>query len=215
MFVQGADLPQSYTDIIASELNVKKVSYIEDASGFSSYKVKPQLKTLGPRYGKLLKRISAYLQEGEGIGDIIVQAHKSNRNYEFELDGQPVLLSPEDVIVEIQKREGFVTEVDGNLAVVLDTTLTPELIDEGFVRELVSKIQTMRKEAGFEVTDNIVVGYESNARIDSIIESFGSEIADDTLAKGFVRDMDGDYSREWTINGETVKLSVSRVITAE
>ena len=119
------------------------------------------------------------------------------------------------MIVEIQKREGFVTEVDGNLAVVLDTTLTPELIDEGFVRELVSKIQTMRKEAGFEVTDNIVVGYESNARIDSIIESFGSEIADDTLAKGFVRDMDGDYSREWTINGETVKLSVSRVITAE
>ena len=215
MFVQGADLPQSYTDIIASELNVKKVSYIEDASGFSSYKVKPQLKTLGPRYGKLLKRISAYLQEGEGIGDIIVQAHKSNRNYEFEVDGQPVLLSPEDVLVEIQKREGFVTEVDGNLAVVLDTTLTPELIDEGFVRELVSKIQTMRKEAGFEVTDNIVVGYESNARIDSIIESFGSEIADDTLAKGFVRDMDGDYSREWTINGETVKLSVSRVITVK
>ncbi|HMM32451.1 MAG TPA: isoleucine--tRNA ligase, partial [Clostridia bacterium] len=161
MFVQGQTLPVMYVDIIADELNVKNVEFVQDATGFISYRVKPQLKTLGPRYGKILPKINAYLQ-GEGIGNSVVAAQKNGGSYEFELEGAMVSLSAEDVLVETMQKEGFVSASERDLSVVLDVNLTPELIDEGFMREVVSKIQTMRKEAGFEVTDHIVVSYDGS-----------------------------------------------------
>ncbi len=207
MLVTGAALPEMYTAIIADELNVKHVDFIDDASGFISYKVKPQLKTLGPRYGKLLPRINAYLA-GNGIGDKVVAAVQ-NGTYDFELDGQTVSLSADDVLTETARREGYATESERDLSVVLSTTLTPELIDEGFVRELVSKLQTMRKEAGFEVTDHITVGYDGSARISDIFARFGSDIASDTLADALGGNLSG-YTREWDVNGEKVTLSVEK-----
>ncbi len=210
MFVQGAQLPAMYVDIIASELNVKKVTFVTDASSFVTYRVKPQLKTLGPRYGKVLPKISAYLA-GEGVGNDIVAAHGRGESYEFDVEGTHIVLSKDDVLVDVQKCEGYVTETMNDLAVVLNTTLTDELVDEGFVREIVSKLQTMRKEAGFEVVDHIVVSYDGSDRINSIFERFGGNIASDTLADSVKHGIGGTYTKDWSINGENVTLSVRTV----
>ena len=210
MFVQGAQLPAMYVDIIASELNVKKVTFVTDASSFVTYRVKPQLKTLGPRYGKILPKISAYLA-GEGVGNDIVAAHGRGESYEFDVEGTHIVLSKDDVLVDVQKCEGYVTETMNDLAVVLNTTLTDELVDEGFVREIVSKLQTMRKEAGFEVVDHIEVSYDGSDRINSIFERFGGNIASDTLADSVKHGIGGTYTKDWSINGENVTLSVRTV----
>ncbi len=209
MFIQGRKLPDMFTDIIANELNVKRVTYTDDATGFISYRVKPQLKTLGPRYGKLLPKISAYLQ-GDGIGNDVVATHAKGEVYSFEIDGTEVSLSAEDVLVETQKRDGFVSESHNDLTVVLSTELTEELIDEGFVREIVSKVQTMRKEAGYSVTDHIRLSYEAAGRSADVLARFGNEIASDVLADEIVSGVTG-FIREWDINGETVVLGVERV----
>ncbi|MDR0841212.1 MAG: isoleucine--tRNA ligase [Christensenellaceae bacterium] len=209
MYVQGGKLPAMFTSIIAEELNVKRVEFVADASGFISYRVKPQLKTLGPRYGKILPKINAYLA-GEGIGDAVVAAHNAGGAYEFELEGAAVSLSPEDVLVSTAQKEGFVAETERDLSVVLDTRLTPALIDEGFVRELVSKVQTMRKEAGFEVTDYIALRYDGSARIADIFARFGGAIAADTLADAIAAGNTNGFVKEWDINGEAVTLSVEK-----
>ncbi|MDY5624557.1 MAG: isoleucine--tRNA ligase, partial [Eubacteriales bacterium] len=158
MYVQGKALPDMYVSIIADELNVKEVRFVDDASSFISYRVKPQLKTLGPRYGKLLPKINQYLA-GEGVGNAVVAAHNRGESYNFDIDGTEISLAAEDVLVSTEENAGFVTVTEHDLSVVLDTNLTPELIEEGFVREIVSKVQTMRKEAGFEVTDHIVLSH--------------------------------------------------------
>ncbi|HWQ59222.1 MAG TPA: isoleucine--tRNA ligase [Clostridia bacterium] len=209
MFVQGRQLPEMYVGIVADELNVKAVEFVEDASAFISYKAKPQLKTLGPRYGKVLPKINAYLQ-GEGMGDLVVAAHKAGKNYEFELDGVAVSLSPDDVLVEPVQKAGYVSETERELSVVLNTNLTPELIDEGFVRELVSKVQTMRKEADFEVTDHIRLTYAGSTRIADIFARYGVDIAADTLANSVCEGEPRGYVKEWDVNGETVTLGVER-----
>ncbi len=206
MFVQGGNLPEMFISIIADELNVKCVKFMEDASGFIAYRVKPQLKTLGPRYGKVLPKINAYLQ-GENIGNEVVAKHKAGENYEFDIEGTHVSLSSEDVLVETMQRDGFVAESDRDLSVVLNTTLTDELIEEGFVRELVSKIQTMRKDAGFEVTDHIAISYNGSEKIDAIIEKYKGDIMADTLANEMNKGADG-FVKEWDINGESVTLGV-------
>ncbi len=162
MYVQGKALPDMYVSIIADELNVKEVRFVDDASSFISYRVKPQLKTLGPRYGKLLPKINQYLA-GEGVGNAVVAAHNRGENYKFDIDGTEISLAAEDVLVSTEENAGFVTVTEHDLSVVLDTNLTPELIEEGFVREIVSKVQTMRKEAGFEVTDHIVLSHHGNS----------------------------------------------------
>ncbi len=208
MYVQGSKLPDMYVSIIADELNVKKVEFVDDASSFITYKVKPQLKTLGPRYGKILPKINAYLA-GEGIGNAVVAAHNAGENYKFELDGTQVLLSREDVLVSTEQSAGFVAVSEHDLSVVLDTNLTPELIDEGFVREIVSKVQTMRKEAAFEVTDHIALYHNGSARIEEIFAKYGEEIAADTLADSVAKGAAG-FSKEWDINGETVTLGVEK-----
>ena len=181
MYVQGKALPDMYVSIIADELNVKEVRFVDDASSFISYRVKPQLKTLGPRYGKLLPKINQYLA-GEGVGNAVVAAHNRGESYKFDIDGTEISLAAEDVLVSTEENAGFVTVTEHDLSVVLDTNLTPELIEEGFVREIVSKVQTMRKEAGFEVTDHIVLSHHGNSLIEGIFARHGAEIAADTLA---------------------------------
>ncbi|MBR2329592.1 MAG: isoleucine--tRNA ligase [Clostridia bacterium] len=208
MYVQGSKLPDMYVSIIADELNVKKVEFVDDASSFITYRVKPQLKTLGPRYGKILPKINAYLA-GEGIGNAVVAAHNAGENYKFELEGTQVLLSREDVLVSTEQSAGFVAVSEHDLSVVLDTNLTPELIDEGFVREIVSKVQTMRKEAAFEVTDHIALYHDGSARIEEIFAKYGEEIAADTLADSVAKGAAG-FTKEWDINGETVTLGVEK-----
>ena len=208
MYVQGKALPDMYVSIIADELNVKEVRFVDDASSFISYRVKPQLKTLGPRYGKLLPKINQYLA-GEGVGNAVVAAHNRGENYKFDIDGTEISLAAEDVLVSTEENAGFVTVTEHDLSVVLDTNLTPELIEEGFVREIVSKVQTMRKEAGFEVTDHIVLSHHGNSLIESIFAKHGAEIAADTLADSIKLGSTG-YVKDWEINGESVTLGVEK-----
>ena len=208
MYVQGKALPDIYVSIIADELNVKEVRFVDDASSFISYRVKPQLKTLGPRYGKLLPKINQYLA-GEGVGNGVVAAHNRGESYKFDIDGTEISLAAEDVLVSTEENAGFVTVTEHDLSVVLDTNLTPELIEEGFVREIVSKVQTMRKEAGFEVTDHIVLSHHGNSLIEGIFARHGAEIAADTLADSIKLGSAG-YVKDWEINGESVTLGVEK-----
>ena len=208
MYVQGKALPDMYVSIIADELNVKEVRFVDDASSFISYRVKPQLKTLGPRYGKLLPKINQYLA-GEGVGNAVVAAHNRGESYKFDIDGTEISLAAEDVLVSTEENAGFVTVTEHDLSVVLVTNLTPELIEEGFVREIVSKVQTMRKEAGFEVTDHIVLSHHGNSLIEGIFARHGAEIAADTLADSIKLGSAG-YVKDWEINGESVTLGVEK-----
>ena len=208
MFVQGDALKEEETAIIREELNLKQVSFVQDASGFISYRTKPQLRTLGPRYGKLLGKISAYLA-GDGVGDAIVAAHAKGEAYTFELDGTVVTLGPDDVLVSAQQKAGFVSETDHGLTVVLNTNLTPELIEEGNVREITSKLQTMRKEAGFEVADHIRIGYDPSTSLAALIEANKAQIMADTLADALEPELSG-YTKAWSINGTEVSLSVEK-----
>ena len=207
MFVQGNGLDALYTSIIADELNVKNVEFVADASKFISYRTKPQLKTLGPRYGKLLPKLNAFLQR-DGVGDEVVAAQLGGGVYVTELEGVKIELAADDVLVEPIQKAGYVSMSDRGLTVVLDTNLTDALIDEGFVRELISKIQTMRKEADFEVTDHIRLSHSGNARIAEIFAAFAPEIARATLADEILADTPLKVEREWDVNGENVKLGI-------
>ena len=209
MYVQGEPLSEGYCTIVAEELNVKEVSFVSDASGFISYAVKPQLRTLGPKYGKLLGAIRSKMAE-PGAGDAIVNAIKADGKFVFDAGGQMVELTEADVLVTAVKKEGLVSETDGQVTVVLDTNLTPELIELGFVRELTSKLQTMRKEAGFEVADHITIGYQGSEKVKAVFDKYAADIAADTLADAVTPDLSG-YEKDWDINGEAVRLSVERV----
>ena len=207
MYVQGEALSERAATIAAEELNVKEVAFIENADALMSYKVKPQLRTLGPRYGKLLGKISAHLAEN---GDAIVKAHHAGENYTFTVDGTEVVLSPDDVLVSTQQKEGLVSEQGGGVTVVLDTNLTPELIEEGLMRELVSKLQTMRKEAGFEVADHIRIGYAGGGEAARVLVKFADGVKADTLAESVEEGAFG-YTKDWDLNGNAITLSVERV----
>ena len=209
MYVQGKELPAGYIAIIAEELNVKEVRFVADASSFVSYRAKPQLKTLGPRYGKVLPKINAYLS-GEGVGDEVVAAHNAGKAYTFSVEGVDVSLEKDDVLIEPMQKAGFVTVTERELSVVLDTNLTPALIEEGFVRELTSKVQTMRKEAGFDVTDHIALTYSGSFVVEAVFQKFGAEIAGDTLADEVNNAAPRGYTKEWDVNGETVTLGVEK-----
>ena len=207
MFVQGNTLDALYTSIIADELNVKNVEFVLDASKFISYRTKPQLKTLGPRYGKFLPKLNVYLQL-DGVGDEVVAALNESGVYRVELEGVNVELSAQDVLVEPIQKEGYVSMSDRGLTVVLDTNLTDALISEGFVRELISKIQTMRKEADFEVTDHIRLSHTGNAKIAEIFAAFAPVIARATLADEIVANTPLKVEREWDVNGENVTIGI-------
>ena len=208
-FKAPAELPQYFLDIIKDELNVKNVAFTEDVSSFTSYTFKPQLKTVGPKYGKLLGKIRQALPELDG--NAAMKELKENGALKLDFDGSEVVLTEEDLLIEAAQTEGYVSDSYADITVVLDTKLTPELIEEGFVRELISKIQTMRKEAGFEVMDKIRVSVQDNAKIAEILKKFEEEICRDTMADEVVYDTVSGYSKEWNLNGEDVTLGVERL----
>ena len=210
MYVKAPhDLPVFYTEIIAEELNVKEVKFAEDVESFLSYSFKPQLKTVGPKYGKLLNGIRSYLSEVDGR-KAMAQLQQEGA-LRFEIDGNAVELKEEDLLIETAQMEGFVTESEGEVSVVLDTNLTPELIEEGFVREIISKVQTMRKEAGFEVMDKIKVYAKDNQKILDIMKAHESEIKAEVLADQMILGETSGYEKEWNINKEKVKMGVSKL----
>ena len=198
-----------YTDIIADELNVKEVKFADDVESFISYSFKPQLRTVGPKYGKLLNGIRTALSEIDGTA--AMKELRDNGVLVLDIDGNSVELAEEDLLIETAQSEGYVTETDGETSVVLDTNLTPELIQEGFVREIISKVQTMRKEAGFEVMDKILVYAKDNDKIMDIMKANQDEIKREVLAENIILGEAEGYTKEWNINKEAVTLGVSKV----
>lgn len=207
MYIKANEkLSETYIEIIKDELNIKNVEFKDDVSGFTSYSFKPQLRTLGKKYGKLVPSIGNYLKEQEG--NSLMNELKTNGAIKFNIDGEDIELLEEDVLIDIAKMDGFVSETDKNVTIVLDTNLSDELIEEGFVREIISKIQTMRKEAEFEVLDRIEVVYNGNEKISDIMRKNEDKIKADVLADAIEEgDKDG-YKKEWNINGEKVTLIV-------
>ena len=198
-----------YTDIIADELNVKEVKFADDVESFISYSFKPQLRTVGPKYGKLLNGIRTALSEIDGTA--AMKELRENGVLTLDIVGNRVELAEEDLLIETAQSEGYVTETDGETSVVLDTNLTPELIQEGFVREIISKVQTMRKEAGFEVMDKIIVYAKDNDKIMDIMKANQDEIKREVLAENIILGEAEGYTKEWNINKEAVTLGVSKV----
>ena len=198
-----------YTDIIADELNVKEVKFADDVESFISYSFKPQLRTVGPKYGKLLNGIRTALSEIDGTA--AMKELRDNGVLVLDIDGNSVELAEEDLLIETAQSEDYVTETDGETSVVLDTNLTPELIQEGFVREIISKVQTMRKEAGFEVMDKIIVYAKDNDKIMDIMKANQDEIKREVLAENIILGEAEGYTKEWNINKEAVTLGVSKV----
>ena len=209
IFVSGIDhLDKLYLDVIKGELNVKNVELGAAAEEYISYNVKPQLKTLGPKYGKLLGGIRNHLANADG--NAIVDAVKDGGIYSFEVDGNKIELAEGDLLVEPKQKEGYMVETTSDFAVIIDTTLTPELIEEGYMREVVSKVQTMRKEAGFEVVDHINLGVYGNDKICEVVKKNADQIARDTLCDSIVYEAFEGYSKDWDINGEKTSMCVSK-----
>ena len=210
MYVKAEkEMGQFYTDIIADELNVKEVEFAKDVESFISYSFKPQLRTVGPKYGKLLNGIRKALSEINGTE--AMNELRSKGVLTLDIDGNKAELTEEDLLIETAQTEGYVTETDGDVSVVLDTNLTPELIEEGFVREIVSKIQTMRKEAGFEVMDKIHIYAKDNERILELMKNHKEEIMSEVLAEDVTLGETEGYVKEWNINKEPVVLGVAKM----
>ena len=202
-------MSEFYTDIIADELNVKEVKFADDVESFISYSFKPQLRTVGPKYGKLLGGIRQALTDINGTA--AMNELRTNGVLKLDINGNNVELTEEDLLIETAQTEGYVSESDGETSVVLDTNLTPELIEEGFVREIISKIQTMRKEAGFEVMDKIVVYAHGNDKIQDVMKAHEDEIKSEVLADEMVLGETDGYVKEWNINKETVTMGVKKL----
>ena len=210
MYVKAPEaLPEYFVDIIRDELNVKDVEFTEDVSSFTSYTFKPQLKTVGPKYGKLLGKIRQALPELDG--NAAMAELKANGSLKLVFGSDEVVLTEEDLLIEAAQTEGYVSDNNGDITVVLDTKLTPELIEEGFVRELISKIQTMRKEAGFEVMDKIRVYVKDNEKISQILKKYEKDILGDVMADEILYDQASGYVKDWNINGEAVTLGVEKI----
>ncbi len=209
MFVKGIkEMSQFYREIVEEELNVKEMEVTEDVRAFTSYTFKPQLKTVGPKYGKLLGGIKNAL--GSLDGNAAMDELNANGSLKLDVNGQEVTLFGEDLLIDMTQAEGYVSENDYGITVVLDTNLTEELLEEGFVREIISKIQTMRKEADFEVMDKITVTYDGSEKAEAVFAKFAGEIGSETLAESVVKASPVGYVKEWKINGEKVNLGVER-----
>lgn len=210
MFVKAEfELSEFYKEIIADELNIKEVEFTDDVRAFTSYAFKPQLRTVGPKYGKFLGKIKEALAGLDG--NAAMDTLNAGNPLAFDFDGNEVVLGMEDLLIDMAQVEGYVSEGEGELTVVLDTNLSDELIEEGFVREVISKIQTMRKEAGFEVMDKIIVNVANNEKIKGIIEGNLDEIKSEVLADKIEFDRINGYEKEWNINGERVTFGVSKI----
>ncbi len=209
MYVRSnIELSDSYTTIIKEELNVKEIVFKKDLSDFTNYTFKPQLKTVGPKYGKLLNGIKTHLSALDGRK--AMEELTKEGSLSFDIDGQNVVLLREDLLIDTAQMEGYVTEEDSHRTVVLDTNLSEGLIEEGFVREIISKIQTMRKEAGFEVMDRIYVYSSGNDRIADYMKRYHEEIQRDVMATDIQFETVKGYAKEWNINGESVTLGVEK-----
>ena len=209
MFVKAPyELDGYYQEIIRDELNVKAVSFTDDVRAFTTYSFKPQLKTVGPKYGKSLNGIRAYLSEADG--NAAMDELKEKGSLTFDVNGVSVVLSEGDLLIDMAQTEGYVSDGDNEITVVLDTRLTPELIEEGFIREIISKIQTMRKEAGFEVMDKITVYCQGNDKIAELLTSHRETILSEVLALEVRIGETKGYVKDWSINGEEVTLGVER-----
>ena len=209
MFVKADfDLPEFFQEIITEELNIKEVEFTDDVRAFTSYSFKPQLRTVGPKYGKFLGKIKEALASLDG--NSAMDKINAGEPLTFDFDGNEVVLEKEDLLIDMAQVEGYVSEADGDVTVVLDTNLSDELLEEGFVREVISKIQTMRKEAGFEVMDKIVVNVANNDKVKDVVERNIDEIKSEVLADNVEFDTIKGYEKEWNINGEKVTLSVEK-----
>ena len=204
-----AVLDQFYLDIIADELNVKKVVFTDDVSSFTTYTFKPQLRTVGPKYGKQLGGIQKHLASLDG--NAAYAELKSEGAIKFMVGEVEVVLTEADLLIDMKQQEGYATEADNTVTVVLNTNLTPELIEEGFVYEVISKIQTMRKDADFEVMDHIKVSINGNAKISDIVAKNQAAIAGKVLADSITSGDELAIAKEWNVNGETVTIAVERV----
>ena len=210
MYVKAAHTLDAYfKDIIEDELNVKDVVFKEDVSDLTSYSFKPQLKTVGPKYGKQLGGIREYLSAVDGTE--AMKQLKAEGALKFMVGDVEVSLAEEDLLIDVAQKAGFVTEADNYVTVVLDTNLTPELIEEGFVYEVISKIQTMRKDANFEVMDHIKVAINGNAKIAEIVSANQKAISEKVLADEIVTDKDLANAKEWNVNGEKVTIGVEKI----
>lgn len=209
MFVKAPfALTEYFTEIIREELNVKEVQFTDDVRMFTSYSFKPQLKTVGPKYGKLLNGIRQVLQEING--NEAMDTLNAEGTLKFDVNGEEVVLSKEDLLIDTAQIEGYVSDSYNEITVVLDTNLSEELIEEGFVRELISKIQTMRKEADFEVTDKIIVYQDNNNKIAELLKTYADKIKNEVLAEDIILGESKGYVKEWNINGEVVVLGVEK-----
>ena len=210
LYVKGASFSQAYQELCEDELNVREVIFTEDARAFTTYQLKPQMRTLGPRYGKLLGKIGQHL--GTLDGNDVVDAFERGEKISFEIDGTQVELAKDDVLTSPMQKPGFTSQMDRGVTVVLDTNLSEDLIREGYAREVISKIQTMRKEAGFEVTDRIGIRYRADGELSASIEAGADMIKNGTLALTLEASAAGDgwYAKEWDINGKKAVLAVKK-----
>ena len=209
MFVKAEKaLSDFYQEIIEEELNVKEVKFTDDVREFTTYTFKPQLKTVGPKYGKQLGGIKEYLANVDG--NEAMDKLNAGESLVFDVNGTEVSLSLDDVLVEMSQKEGYMSEADNTVTVVLDCNLTEELIEEGFAAEIISKIQTMRKDSGFEVMDHIKVGIAGNDKLAAIAAKNEKAIADKVLADSIDKDAVYANSKEWNVNGEKVTISVEK-----
>ena len=210
MYVKAENtLPEYFTEIIADELNVKSVEFTDNVRECTTYSFKPQLKTVGPKYGKFLGVIRDTLANLDG--NKAMDELNENGSIKFDADGTEIVLTKEDLLIDAAQVEGFASESDFGITVVLDIRLTDELIEEGFVREIISKLQTMRKESGFEVMDNIKIYVRGNEKIENIIDKNAEEIKNDVLAVEILSGKDCAAYKEWNINGEKVMLGVEKL----
>jgi isoleucyl-tRNA synthetase len=209
MFVKSENvLPKFYQEIVEEELNVKALEFTDDVRAFTSYTFKPQLRTVGPKFGKILGGIKSALDTIDG--NAAMDEIKATGMLKLDINGQEIALLEEDLLIDMKQMEGYVSENDNNITVVLDTNLTEELLEEGFVREIISKIQTMRKEADFEVTDKIKVYYEGTEKAEAVFAAHAEEIGSEVLALEVIKETPAGYTKEWNINGEKVTLGVEK-----
>jgi isoleucyl-tRNA synthetase len=207
MFVKADfDLPEFFREIIREELNIKEIEFTDDVRAFTSYSFKPQLRTVGPKYGKVLGKIKEALANLDG--NEAMDKLNAGNPLTFDFAGNEVVLGMDDLLIDMAQVEGYVSEGEGDVTVVLDTNLSDELLEEGFVREIISKIQTMRKEAGFEVMDKIIVNVANNDKVKAVIERNLDEIKTEVLADNVEFGKIEGYEKEWNINGEKVTFSV-------
>ncbi len=209
MYVKAEfELPEFYQDIVKEELNVKAITFTQEVRDFTSYSFKPQLKTVGPKYGKMLGGIREALSSVDG--NAAMDELNATEALKLDIHGQEITLFREDLLIESAQMEGYVSEDNNGITVVLDTNLTEELLEEGFVREIISKVQTMRKEAGFEVMDKIDITYEGTEKAEKVFAENAQTIGSETLAENVTKETAKGYTKEWKINGENVTLGVEK-----